>query len=77
METGILEKAFGTVVRKLREDKGLSQEAFADLAGIDRSYQGRIERGEVSVTLRMIEVVSKTLDVKPSELLIMLEKLKV
>lgn len=38
--------AFGQRVRDLRKEKGLSQEAFADLTGIDRSYMGHIERGE-------------------------------
>ncbi|MBF4286481.1 helix-turn-helix domain-containing protein, partial [Vibrio anguillarum] len=38
--------AFGERVRHIRKEKGLSQEALADLAGIDRSYMGHIERGD-------------------------------
>ena len=38
--------AFGEKVRQIRKEKGLSQEALADLAGIDRSYMGHIERGD-------------------------------
>ncbi|WP_081489740.1 helix-turn-helix domain-containing protein [Cellvibrio sp. BR] len=34
--------AFGRFIREIRKEKGLSQEAFADLAGIDRSYMGHI-----------------------------------
>jgi transcriptional regulator with XRE-family HTH domain len=42
---------FGGVVRSRRKAKGLSQEALADLAGIDRAHMGKIERGERNVTL--------------------------
>jgi transcriptional regulator with XRE-family HTH domain len=37
-------KAVGARIRKLRENRGISQEEAARLAGIDRSYYGRIER---------------------------------
>ena len=77
METGGIEKSFGKVVRKLREDKGYSQESFASFVGIDRSYHGRIERGEVSVTLRMIQSLSKAFGLKTSALLVLVEKLNV
>lgn len=36
---------FGNNVRKIRKERGLSQEALAALADIDRSYMGHIERG--------------------------------
>lgn len=39
----------GLQIRKIREQKGLSQEAFAHEIGIDRSYMGGIERGERNV----------------------------
>ena len=43
--------AFGDAIRRHRKAKGLSQEAFADQCGIDRSYMGGIERGERNVAL--------------------------
>jgi transcriptional regulator with XRE-family HTH domain len=43
-------KAVGARIRKLREAKGISQEEAARLAGIDRSYYGRIERGLINVS---------------------------
>jgi len=43
-------KAIGARIRKLREAKGISQEEAARLAGIDRSYYGRIERGLINVS---------------------------
>lgn len=53
--------AFGRAIRELRKEKGLSQEAFADLAGIDRSYMGHIERGEKNVTLTKIYQIADAL----------------
>ena len=38
--------AFGKRVREMRKSKGISQERLAEMAGIDRSYMGNIERGE-------------------------------
>ncbi|WP_062058948.1 helix-turn-helix domain-containing protein [Cellvibrio sp. OA-2007] len=55
--------AFGKAVRELRKERGLSQEAFADLAGIDRSYMGHIERGEKNVTLTKIYQLSDALGI--------------
>jgi len=42
---------FGEYVRALRKDRGLSQEDFAGLCGLDRTYVGAIERGERNVSL--------------------------
>lgn len=63
------EKRFGQVIRNLRVAKGFTQEAFADYLGIDRSYQGRIERGETSVTLHKIGLLAKALGLAEWELL--------
>lgn len=46
-----LAKKFGSNVRSLRKGKGISQDKLALDADIDRSYVGRIERGEVNITL--------------------------
>lgn len=61
--------AFGAAVRKARLGKGLSQEALADLAGIDRSYMGGIERGEHNVALVNIQRVAIALDSTVAELM--------
>jgi transcriptional regulator with XRE-family HTH domain len=42
---------FGTKLRKKRKDLGISQDKLAVMADIDRSYVGRVERGEVNITL--------------------------
>jgi transcriptional regulator with XRE-family HTH domain len=61
--------AFGQRVRALRKEKGLSQEALAALADIDRSYMGHIERGEKNITLTKIYQISDALQVRASSLL--------
>ena len=58
--------AFGHLVRKLRKEKGYSQEAFADLCDIDRSYMGGVERGERNLALLNIERIVAALEIKPS-----------
>lgn len=40
-----LKKAFGKVIKELREQEGLSQQELADMAGLDRSYLSDLERG--------------------------------
>jgi len=61
-------QAFGQRVRELRKERGYSQEQFADLAGLDRSYMGHIERGEKNITLLKIYQISSALGVNPKVL---------
>ncbi|WCJ62737.1 helix-turn-helix domain-containing protein [Agrobacterium tumefaciens] len=61
-------KTIGWNLRRLRVDKGLSQERLALEAGIDRSYVGRVERGMENVTVSTLEAISLALDVHVSEL---------
>ncbi|BCE02803.1 helix-turn-helix domain-containing protein [Marinicellulosiphila megalodicopiae] len=56
-------KLFGQKVREARKSQGLSQEAFAHLSGIDRSYMGKIERGENNITLARAYEISDALNV--------------
>jgi transcriptional regulator with XRE-family HTH domain len=49
-----LAKAFGVAVRALRSERGISQEALANSAGIERSHMGKIERGEHMPTLAIV-----------------------
>lgn len=48
----------------------MSQEALADAAGIDRSHMGKIERGQMNVTLLNIARIARALNRKPSDLLL-------
>lgn len=60
---------FGERVRDLRQGTGLSQEAFADRCGLDRTYISSIERGKRNVSLENLQVLAKTLNVSLSQLL--------
>ena len=59
---------FGKAVRSRRTSLGVSQEAFADMCGLDRTYVGGIERGERNVALVNIEKIARTFKVSLSEL---------
>ncbi|WP_081001295.1 helix-turn-helix transcriptional regulator [Pseudomonas chlororaphis] len=58
----------GASVRARRLALGLSQEALADSAGVDRSHMGKIERGERNVTFLNILRIAKAIGCKPSDL---------
>lgn len=62
--------SFGLKVREQRKLKKLSQERLALLCNIDRSYMGRIERGEVNITLEKMYEIARALEVNVKELLI-------
>lgn len=49
-----LAQAFGAAVRALRMERGMAQESLANLARIERSHMGKIERGEHMPTLAII-----------------------
>ena len=60
---------FGSRVRKIRVNQGLSQEQLADRAGLHRTYIGMVERAEKNLSLNSIEKIAKALGVSVSELM--------
>jgi len=68
MKKDILVK-FGNKVREERLKQGLSQEAFAEKAGVHRTYIGMIERAEKNITLTNIEKIALALGLTPKDLL--------
>lgn len=56
-------------IRAFREDKNLSQEEFADICGLHRTYVGSVERGERNVTLSTLEVFASVMGVSVPQLL--------
>ena len=60
--------ALGAAIRRARSSRGLSQEALAVDADLDRSYMGGIERGEHNLTLMNLVKIAGALKVRASKL---------
>ena len=58
--------SLGAAIREARKAKGISQEALAELAGIDRSYMGGIERGEHNLAIINLLKIADALGIKAS-----------
>ncbi|SDN02440.1 helix-turn-helix domain-containing protein [Actinomyces ruminicola] len=69
MAVGDLQKTVGRNLRTYRLQRGLSQEAFADLLGVHRTYMGGIERGERNLTLKSLERIAEQIGVDVRELM--------
>ena len=68
MAEGDLQRRVGANLRRLRIERGFSQEAFADRLGYHRTYIGGVERGERNLTLRTVERLAAALGVDPLDL---------
>lgn len=59
---------FGKALRARRKRLGVSQEEFAGMCGLDRTYMGGIERGERNVSLVNLEKIAKALRLRLSQI---------
>jgi transcriptional regulator with XRE-family HTH domain len=66
---GDLQRTVGQNLLAYREARGLSQEAFADVLGVHRTYMGGVERGERNLTLKSVERIAAKIGVEPLSLL--------
>jgi hypothetical protein len=69
MAVGDLQKTVGRNLRAYRMERGLSQEAFAEVLGVHRTYMGGVERGERNLTLKSVERVAEKLEMEVLELM--------
>jgi transcriptional regulator with XRE-family HTH domain len=69
-----VQQAVGQRIRELRTRRGWSQEEFADICGLHRTYMGSIERGERNLTIVSILTVAQHLEMTVSQLLSGLER---
>lgn len=58
-----LAKRFGDLVRRLRTEKGYSQEEFSFRVGLHQTYVSSIERGERNVTIQTAQRIARALDI--------------
>ena len=68
MEKEALARRFGVLIRRLRLERGYSQEMFGEVCRIDRTYVGMIERGEVNITLAMVAKLARGLGLSLADL---------
>jgi transcriptional regulator with XRE-family HTH domain len=67
---GELQRRVGENLRAHRKSEGLSQEAFAEVLGVHRTYMGAVERGQRNLTLQTLERIASKIGVDPVDLLI-------
>lgn len=63
-----IQRQLGDRIRKLRQKKGWSQEEFAAVSGLHRTYIGAVERGEKNLTISTIHTLARTLDTTIAQL---------
>lgn len=66
---GDLQRTVGRNLRRYRQARELSQEAFAEQLGYHRTYVGGLERGERNLTLVAVERIAERLELEPLALL--------
>jgi transcriptional regulator with XRE-family HTH domain len=59
----------GQIIRQKRTESNITQESLALKCEIDRSYLGRIERGEVNLTVDKLYQIAQVLQISPKDLL--------
>ena len=64
-----LRRKFAANIRRMREDRGWSQEELAERAGIHRTYLSMVERMTRNPTLDVLERIANALDAEPTDLL--------
>jgi transcriptional regulator with XRE-family HTH domain len=63
-----IQKRIGANIRAWRLKRKLTQDVFAERAGLHRAHVGEIERGESNVTIQTLKIIADTLKVKVVEL---------
>jgi transcriptional regulator with XRE-family HTH domain len=66
----------GKKIRDTRKAKGFSQENFAAMAKLGRTYMGRIERGEQNISIQNLIIIALTLKVEVTDLIPSVRELK-
>ena len=60
-----IEECFANNLKRFRKENGLTQSELADLSGISFKYIYKLETGESNPSIRMVDILAKTLGVSP------------
>jgi transcriptional regulator with XRE-family HTH domain len=67
------EKIFGGILRELRQERGISQEALSFECGVHRTYIGLLERGRMNPSLKTLLSIASALGVPADDLVARVE----
>lgn len=68
-----VKKQFGNALRKVRQEKKLSQEALAEISSLHRTYISEVERGDRNISLVNIVKLCNSLNIETSDLFKIIE----
>lgn len=69
-----LKKVFAKVLKEIRQEQGLSQQALADYCDLERVYISKLERGISMPSIEIIFRIAEVLEMKPNELVERIDK---
>jgi len=69
-----LQAAFGRAIQRARKTRKISQEKLAELAEINRTYMGDVERGERNLALKNMSKIARALGLRLSQLIRLMEE---
>jgi transcriptional regulator with XRE-family HTH domain len=61
-------KVFGTNLKRYREEKNISQEKFAEMSGLHRTYISDVERFQRSISLTNVQKIADALEIETYKL---------
>lgn len=64
----MIKEELGQEIRRLRTSQGYSQEDFAKVSGLDRTYISDVEQGKRNISIENIEKIAKALNITLPEL---------
>lgn len=70
-------KKFGKAIRQIRSERHISQEEFADLCGMHRSYMSDVELGKRNISLENIGKISQAFGLTVSQLFLIVDDLTI
>ena len=70
-----IQQKVGIIIKKLRKERGMSQETFAYESGIDRRYMSDIENGKRNISLDILERIADKLKIQISDLFLKVEEM--